>query len=99
MTNTNATSVISRCGTFSLFLSLIILFSVLPSNFIVPGVKSSRLYRFFILNVILFSILLTYIYNDDYQYPLHVFPKCIQSNLEYLTQNKNHLVIQIHHSM
>ena len=35
-------SVISKCGTFSLFLSLVILFSVLQSNFAVSGVKSSR---------------------------------------------------------
>ena len=39
-------------------------FSVLPSNFIVSGVKSSRLYPFLILNVILFLILLTYICTD-----------------------------------
>ena len=36
-----ATSVISNCVTFSSFLSLVVLFSVLPSNFIVSGVKSS----------------------------------------------------------
>ena len=39
---TYTTSVISRCGTFSLFLSLVILFSVFPSNFIVSDVKSYR---------------------------------------------------------
>ena len=36
------TSVNSKCGTFSPFLSLVTLFSVLPCNFIVSGVKSSR---------------------------------------------------------
>ena len=36
----NTTSVISRCGSLSPFLSFVILFSVLPSNFIVLGVKS-----------------------------------------------------------
>ena len=36
---TNTTSVISECGIFSRFLSL---FSVLPINVIVSGVKSSR---------------------------------------------------------
>ena len=46
-------SVIARCGTFSLLLSLAILFSVLPSSFIVSGVKSSMLYPFLILNVTL----------------------------------------------
>ena len=39
---TNTTSVISKWGPLSPFLSLVILFSVLPSNFIVSGVKSSR---------------------------------------------------------
>ena len=35
----NTTPVISRGGTFSLFLSLVILFSVLPINFMVSGVE------------------------------------------------------------
>ena len=35
-------SAISKRGTFSPFLSLVILLLVLPSNFIVSGVKSSR---------------------------------------------------------
>ena len=43
---------------------LVILFSVIPSSFIVSGVKSSRLYPFLILNVTLFSILFTYICTD-----------------------------------
>ena len=60
----NTTSVISRCGTFSPFLSLVILFSVLLSNFIVSSVKSSRMYQFLILNVILFSVLFPYIVTD-----------------------------------
>ena len=37
---TDATSVISKCGTFLPFLFLLILFSVLTSNFIVSGVQS-----------------------------------------------------------
>ena len=69
---TNTNYVISRCGTFSTFLSLVILFLVLPSNFIVSGVKSSRLYPFLIMNVILFSILLIYIFTDG----LSIFPPC-----------------------
>ena len=61
---TKTTSAISRCGTFLPFLSLVILFLVLPNNFIVSGVKSSRLYPFLILNITVFSILLTYICPD-----------------------------------
>ena len=38
---TNTTSVISKWGTFSPFSSLVILLLVLPSNYIVSGVKSS----------------------------------------------------------
>ena len=62
------------------FLSLVILFSVLPSNFIVSGVKSSRLYPFLILNLTLFSILFTYISTDGLKYHLHVFLKYTQNN-------------------
>ena len=65
-------SVISRCGTFSPFFSLVTLISVLSSNFIVSGVKSSRLYPFLILNVTQFSILFTYICTDG----LSVFSPC-----------------------
>ena len=61
---TNTTSVISRGGTFSPFLSLVILFSVLPKKFIVSGVESSKLDPVLILNVILFSILFTYVLTD-----------------------------------
>ena len=38
----NTTSVISKWSRFTSFLSWFILFSVVPSNVIVPGVKSSR---------------------------------------------------------
>ena len=69
---TNTTSVVSKCGTFSPFLSLVILFSVLPSNFTVLGVKSSKLYPFLILTVILFSILFTCICING----LSVFSPC-----------------------
>ena len=69
---TNTTSVISRCSRFSPFLLLVILFSVLRNNFIVSGVKSSRLYPFLILNVILFPILFTYIFTDG----LSMFSPC-----------------------
>ena len=61
---TNTTSLISKWGTFYPFLSLVILFLVLPRNFIVLGVKSSRCYLVLILNVILFSILFIYILID-----------------------------------
>ena len=58
---TNITSVISKLATFSAFSYLVILLLVFPSNFIASGVKSSGKYLVFILNVILFSILYTYI--------------------------------------
>ena len=73
------TSVISKCGTFSPFLSLVTLFSVLPCNFIVSSVKSSR-YLILILNVILFSILLTYILTEE----LSIFPSCFFKIYRYL---------------
>ena len=63
------------------------------NNFISSAVKSSRLYPFLILNVILFSVLFTYICTDGFQHFLHAFLKFTQNNLEYLTQNTNHLVI------
>ena len=62
---TNTTCVISRCGTFSKFLSLDILLSVLPNSLIASGVKSSRWYPVLILYVILFSVLFTYIFLND----------------------------------
>ena len=76
---TNTTSVISRCGTFSPFLSLFILFSLLPSNFTFSGAKSSRLYPSLILNVILFSIFLHISVLMIYQYFFHAFLKYIQN--------------------
>ena len=45
---------------FPIFTALVILLLVLPSNFIVSGVKNSGQYPVFILNVILFYILFTY---------------------------------------
>ena len=56
---TNTTPVIFEQGTFSPSLSLAMLFSSLVSNFIVSGVKSSRVYPVLILNVNLFSVLFT----------------------------------------
>ena len=44
---------------FHHFFSSVILFSVLPNNFIVSGIKISRQYPDLILNVFLFSILFT----------------------------------------
>ena len=58
---TNTTSVISKYGTFSPFLFLPILFTVLPFNFVVSGVTSSKEYPVLILNAILFPILFKYI--------------------------------------
>ena len=58
---TNTNLIISKWGKFWLFLSLVTLFSVLPSNFIVSGVESSRKYPVLILDAILFLILFLYI--------------------------------------
>ena len=41
-TFTNTTFITFISGKFSPFSSLVILFSILPSNFIIPGNKSSR---------------------------------------------------------
>ena len=97
---TNTTSVFSKLGTFSIFLSLVILFLLLARNFIFSGVKSLRWYPFFISNVILFSIWFQYILIER----LSVFPPCfflryIQNNLEYLIQNMIHQIIKILHSL
>ena len=81
-------------------LSLVILFFVLPSNFIAPGVKRSRLYPFLILNVTLLSIIFTYICTDGLSISSPCFfLKYTQNNVEYLIQNTIHLVIQVHHAM
>ena len=69
---TNTTSVISRGGTFSLFLSLVILLLVFPSNLVVSGVNNPKLYPSLISNVTLFSILFIYICTDG----LSVFSPC-----------------------
>ena len=69
---TNTASVTSNGGTFSPFLFVVFLFSVLPSNFIVTGAKSSIWYQVLILNVILFSILFTYIFTNG----LSIFSPC-----------------------
>ena len=60
----NITSVISKWGAFLPFLSLLILFSALPSNFIFSGLKKLNM----ILLIISFSILLV-----DHQSVLHAF--------------------------
>ena len=52
---TNTTSVICKCGALSLFLSLVIILSVLPSNFIISAAKGWRYHLVLILNVILFE--------------------------------------------
>ena len=59
---TNTTSVISSCCGFSPFFSFMIRLLVLPSTFLLSGVKSSRYDPILILNVIRFSILLTYLW-------------------------------------
>ena len=59
---TNNTSLISKFDTFPLFSSLVMLFLMRSSNFIVWGIKSWGWFPFLILNVILFSILFMYIF-------------------------------------
>ena len=95
----NTTSVISKQGTFSPFSSLVILLLVPSSNFINSELDSWKLYPFFILKVILFSILFTYILIGR----LSVFSPCflncyiLRYSLEYLIHNSIHQVIQICH--
>ena len=97
---TNTTLVISKWGIFPPFSSIAILFLVLLSNFIVAGIKSLRRYPVFILNVILFSILFTYIFTGGSSvYSPCFFLRYIQNNLEYLIQNMIRQVIQIINSM
>ena len=69
------------------FSSLVILFLVLPSNFLVSSVE--------ILNKILFFISFMYILIVG----LSVSVSNSQDNLEYLIQNMIHQVIQIVHSL
>ena len=59
---TNTISVIFKLGKLSPFSSLCALLLVLPGNLILLGVESCRWYPVWILNVILFSILFTYIF-------------------------------------
>ena len=65
-----------RCLRFYLWLFY------LPNNFIVSGVKTLRLRPVLILNVILFSILLTYILIDGILIFSSCFLKYTQNNLE-----------------
>ena len=78
---------------FSPFLSEIILLLVLLSNFIVSGVKRSRKYPVFILNVIPFSILFTYILIEGLLlFSPHLYVKIYPKLLEYVIQNMIHQV-------
>ena len=61
-----------------------ILLSVLPSNFIVSGIKSSRYYSEFILYVIVFSILFIYIFIEGLIVFSPFFLRYAQNNLECL---------------
>ena len=58
------TNVYKTLESYTWFLPLAIFFSVLPSSFILSSFKGSRIYPVLILNVILFSILFTYILTD-----------------------------------
>ena len=80
----NTISVISKWGKFSPFSYLVILLLVLPSNYMVSGVENSRKYAAFILNIILFFILFTYVIIEELSVTASCFFKNIQNNLEYL---------------
>ena len=80
----------TTCGRFS-FVFLVILFSVLQSNFIVSGVKSSRWYS--VLMISYFQFYLDIFTLMDYQSFHYVFLKYTQNNLEYLIQSMTHLAI------
>ena len=54
----NPTQLISKWGIFPPFLSLVILFLMLASSFIVSGVKSAMKFLALILNVILFLVII-----------------------------------------
>ena len=97
-TRLKASSTTSILGTIFLFFALPINFFESRNNLIVSGVCSSSLYPSFILNPNLLLILLIQtLIGGIVVYDL-CFLWCTQYNLEYLKQNKNHLVIQIHHS-
>ena len=91
---TNFTSVISKWGTFSPILSLVILLLVLLCNFIVSGVTSWRWYPVFVLNIILFTILFMYILITGFWVTVSCFLRNIKNNLQYLIQNMIYQVIQ-----
>ena len=58
---TSTTSAITKLGTFSQLLSPVILFLVLASNLIVWDTKNSRQNLVLVLNIIVFSVVFTYI--------------------------------------
>ena len=58
---TSSTLAITKLGTFSQLLSSVILFLVVASNLIVWDSKNSRQNLVLVLNVIVFSVVFTYI--------------------------------------
>ena len=54
---TNTMLLVFKWGPFFKIFIVIYVFSLLPSNFIVPGVKSSKICHFLILNLLLFGSL------------------------------------------
>lgn len=97
---TNITSVTSNCGNLSLFLSFVILFSVLPSSFRVLGVKCSRQDRVLIFSVIPFEFCWGISELAIYQSMFHTTWWCTQEIVLNVWQfYKIHHVVQILYPM
>ena len=71
-TKSHWTKTTSRLGTFSPFFDLLIYF-VLPNNFLVSGFRNSSLYPSFIIKTNLLLILLMQTWNRGFAVMLHVF--------------------------
>lgn len=61
-----------------------------PSNFMVSGVESSKIYLALIINVILLLVLLTYVFIGGLLLVISCFLMPHSKNLEYLLLGVNH---------
>ena len=89
---TNITCVVSRCGTFSPLLSLVILFSLVQ----VLRVQDCIQFNFKCNSIFYFIYIYCYWCIISV---LSMLSKYNQNNFKYLIQDMIHLVIQIYHSM
>ena len=80
-------------GFFTIFIFMYV-YSVVPRNFKISGVRSLTLYFLLVLNINLFSILFTHVLIDALLVFSRSFVRYIQSNLEYLIQS---MIYQIDH--